>query len=196
MEAKTKTKAPAREATRHRFKVDAYYRMVQAEILPEGHGVELLDGEVFEMPPIGSVHASIVERLTRLLYRTLPEDVAHIRIQNPIRLDDRSEPEPDIAILLPRNDAYRGAHPAPDDIFLVIEVADSSLAFDRDIKAGIYAKSRIVEYWLIDINSGSIQIWRENKSGVYQDYYLAEAGTVVSPRAVPTLEIAVSWLFE
>jgi Uma2 family endonuclease len=134
--------------TTRRFTVEDYYRMAEAGILTPDDRVELLDGEIAEMTPIGSPHAACVDRLNRLLTATVG-DRAIVRVQNPIRLDRYSEPQPDLALLRSRDDFYAAAHPGPADVLLVIEVAHTSEPMDRTVKLPLYARSGIPTAWLV-----------------------------------------------
>lgn len=135
---------------RHRYTVEDYYRMAEIGILAPDARVELIEGEIIDMPPIGAPHASVVTTLQSRLILAIGE-AATVRAQNPVRLDAHNEPEPDIAIARARSDHYRGAHPGPGDVLLVVEVSDSSLRYDRDIKLGLYARFEIPEVWLVDL---------------------------------------------
>lgn len=137
--------APAR----HRLTVADFRRMGEAGILGPEDRVELIAGEIIDMSPIGSLHAALVSRLAMLFSRHVG-DKAVVWIQNPLLLDDVSQPQPDLAILRPRADFYRDGFPGPADVLLAIEVADTSLAFDRGVKAALYAAAGIPETWVID----------------------------------------------
>jgi len=150
------------------FTVDDYHRLAEVGILGEDDRVELLDGQIVEMSPIGPRHAGCVKALTRLLYRTLGDAVV-LGIQDPAVLGTRSEPQPDIAVLKPRADSYRSAHPRPEDILLVIEVADTSLESDRDVKLPLYAGAGIPEAWLVDLEHDVVAVHRHPGPGAYQD---------------------------
>ena len=153
--------APARRL----ISVDAFHRMGETGILGPADRVELIDGEIIDMSPIGALHAAIVDLLARHFARSAGE-TAFIRCQNPLRLDDVSEPEPDIAILRPRADFYTTGHPGPADVLLVIEVADTSLAYDLGVKVPLYARHGIPEVWVIDASTRRTQVFREPiKSG-------------------------------
>lgn len=119
------------------------------------------------MAPIGSQHADWVDRLVRLFVKNLPDDY-RVRPQNPVYLDESNEPEPDIALLKPRQQPYREAHPRPEDVLLIIEVADSSLEYDRDVKLPLYAKHAIPEVWLIDVVANRLEIYRQPQQGDYR----------------------------
>ena len=152
----TDMSTPAQEPIRrHRYTVDDYYRMGEAGILREDDRVELIEGEIVDMTPIGSAHASAVARLQRMLERAAGDN-AVVWIQNPVRLGSYSEPEPDVALVEPRADFYSTAHPTSADVLLIIEVADASLRYDRDIKIPLYARHGIPEVWLVDLESRCI----------------------------------------
>ncbi len=157
------------------FTVDEYHAMGEAGVLsPEEH-VELLDGEILTMPPIGPGHAGDVTRLTYLLITTFGSR-ALVRAQNPVRLDDYSEPHPDIALLRPRDDFYASRHPQPSDVLALIEVAESSLAFDRGKKLRAYARCGIAEYWVVDLHSDEVLVHREPSSAGYAVEYSVPRG--------------------
>ncbi|HET6232273.1 MAG TPA: Uma2 family endonuclease [Longimicrobiaceae bacterium] len=150
--------------TPHRFTVREYYRMAEVGILREGERVELLEGQVVQMTPIGSRHAGTVSLLASLLGRAYGQD-AIISVQNPLRVGDLSEPEPDIAVLRPRDDFYRDSHPTPPDVLLLIEVADTSSGLDRAGKAEIYARAGIAHYWIVDLAAGEVVVHLRAENG-------------------------------
>lgn len=145
---------------RHAYSVDDYYRMAEAGILRRGDRVELIEGEIIDMVPIGSRHAAAVTRIGNTLMFSVGSE-AIVAIQNPVRLSQYSEPQPDIALLRTRDDFYAAAHPGPSDVLLLVEVADSTLRFDRDIKLPLYARHGIPEVWLVDIENAQFTIYRE-----------------------------------
>lgn len=147
--------------------VAAYHRMAEIGILGITQRTELIDGRILTMAPIGSQHADWVDRLVRLFVKNLPDDY-RVRPQNPVYLDESNEPEPDIALLKPRQQPYREAHPRPEDVLLIIEVADSSLEYDRDVKLPLYAKHAIPEVWLIDVVANRLEIYRQPQQGDYR----------------------------
>ena len=153
---------------RRKFTVKQYHQMVEAEILTEDDRVELIKGEIIEMTPIGRRHAACVARLVQLLLIRLGQR-AIIWPQNPIELDDTSEPQPDITLLQPRSDFYESGHPQPQDILLLIEVADTTVESDRQIKIPLYAENGILEVWLVDINEQCIEVYREPSPNGYQN---------------------------
>jgi Uma2 family endonuclease len=140
---------------RWQFTVADFARMLEAGILTEDDRVELIDGEVRAMSPIGPRHVAIVNRLNALLSRQVA-DRAIVSIQNPIQLTDFTEPQPDIAVLRPREDFYAQALPLPEDIVLVVEVAETSLEYDRDEKIPRYAQTQIPEVWLIEVEQATV----------------------------------------
>ena len=155
---------PIAAPSRHLLSVEAFHRMGETGILGPADRVELIDGEIFDMSPIGVLHAAIVDALLRHLSRSVAES-AVIRCQNPLRLDEFSEPEPDVAILRPRADCYTTAHPGPADVLLVIEVADSSLAYDLGTKVPLYARHGIPEVWVIDAATRQTRVFRQPVGG-------------------------------
>ena len=155
------------EVTRRRFTADEYQEMGRAGILREDDYVELIDGEVLAMSPIGPPHIGTVNRLNHLFAR-LVGDAAIVQVQLPVRLDSYSEPQPDLALLRPRADFYGTAAAGPDDVLLAVEVAQSSLAYDRNVKAALYARRGIAEYWIVDLNGGEVIRHTEPVDGRYR----------------------------
>jgi hypothetical protein len=176
---------------KHLFTVDDYYRMYEAGIFSEDDRVELIDGEIVEMSPIGKSHAACVDRLTKLFVQHLGDD-AIVRVQGPIRLDNRSEPQPDIALLRARGDFYASGHPGPADVLLVVEVADTTLSYDRDIKARRYARAGIPEYWLVDLTGEAIDVYSEPGKSRYGLLRLVERGQTIVSLAIPGLTLDVN----
>lgn len=157
---------------RHRLTVRDYYTMAEAGILKVDDRVELIEGELLDRTPIGSRHAAAVDRLNHLLLPRL-SNRAIIRVQQPVRLSDQCEPEPDIAVVAFRADFYESAHPTPADIYLLIEVADCSLVYDRDLKLPLYARCGIPEVWLLDIESNVLRIFRSPVGDTYEQNFSA-----------------------
>ena len=135
---------------RRAFSVDEYHAMVEAGILTKHDRVELLDGEIIAMVPIGSGHASCVMRLSELLSEAVGKR-AIVSVQSPVRLDEASEPQPDLMLLKRRDDFYAAAHPTPADVLLLIEVSDTTVAFDKNVKLSLYARSMIPEVWIVNL---------------------------------------------
>lgn len=150
---------PVTAPARHLISVDEFHRMGEAGIFGPADRVELIDGEIIDMSPIGALHAAIVARLASSFSQRLG-GAAVVWCQNPVRLDDTSEPEPDIAILRPRADFYTTAHPGPADVLLVIEVADTSLAYDLGTKVPLYARHGIPEVWVTDAATRQTRVFR------------------------------------
>ncbi len=173
--------------TRRRFTVDEYHQMAQAGIFSEDDRVELIKGEVVEMTPIGSSHAACVARLIALFTRAGSKGI--LWVQNPVHLSEHSEPEPDFALLQPRPDFYASGHPRPRDILLIIEVADASASYDRDVKIPIYAQAGIVEVWLIDLAKTCVEVYREPTSQGYERVQIVRRGERLTPQAFPQLEV-------
>jgi Uma2 family endonuclease len=171
------------QLARHLFSVDEYDRMIETGILTRDDHVELLEGEIVEMPPIGSHHAGALDRLIALLFRRLPSDRVIIRVQSPIKLDGRSEPQPDVSLLRPREDFYSDSHPIPADIHMLIEVADSSLQSDRQIKIPLYADAGVIEVWLVDLTNSAVTVYSSPAGGRYQDERTLRRGDRISPLA-------------
>lgn len=144
---------------RWKFTIGDYERMGEAGILGPDDRVELVDGEVVEVAPIGSRHAACVNRVNRLLSdRT--GDLAVVSVQNPIRLGDLSQPQPDLALLVPRADYYASHHPEVADVLLVVEVSWSTGAYDRLVKMPLYARHGVRQSWLVDLDGGSVELYR------------------------------------
>ncbi len=180
---------------RKQFTVTDYARMREAGILAEDDRVELIAGEVRQMSPIGSFHAAVVKRLNTLLSRVLDETMI-VSVQDPIRLDDQSEPQPDLAILHYRDDFYAHAHPVADDVLLVIEVADSSAEYDREEKMPRYAAANIAEAWLIDLTADRIEQYSQPRNGIYRLKQIIERGEMLQSQVVSTIHIPTERFFE
>ncbi|MDH3292605.1 MAG: Uma2 family endonuclease [Gemmatimonadota bacterium] len=172
------------------FTVADYHRLAELGILHEDDRVELLNGQVIVMGPIGPRHAGCVDALNRLLSR-LVGDFGIVRVRNPVVLGHRAEPEPDLAILRPRADWYRGSHPRPNDVLLVVEVADTSLEYDRDVKLPLYAAASIPEVWLVDLDGERIEAYRAPGSEGYGDLVTASRGETLSALHLAGLTLGV-----
>jgi Uma2 family endonuclease len=173
---------------RRLFTVDEYYEMARAGIIKPDERVELLDGEIVPMNPINSPHAWGVVRLNRL-FSVFPDRFV-VFVQSPLRLSDRSEPEPDI--VLAQLDTPEDRHPGPDDVSLVIEVADSSIRVDRLRKLPMYARARIPEYWIVDLNAERIEVYRDPMRSRYRSVAAFGRGETVSPLCAPDLVVDVT----
>jgi Uma2 family endonuclease len=179
---------------RYRFSVDEYLRMGETGILTESDRVELIDGEIIDMPPIGIPHAGAVKRIANLFARQLGERVV-LSVQDPIRIGDFSLPEPDIALLRPRDDFYASAYPTPEDILMLVEVAESSVRYDRDKKLPLYAAAGVKECWLVDIPARKLVICRDASADGYRRVHEPEHLTSVTPESIPDCAIDLSGLF-
>ena len=186
---------PARVADvqRYRFTVDEFARMGEAGVFTEDDRVELIDGEILEMTPIGPLHAWIVDRLTELIVTRLAGKV-HVRIQNPIRLGSHTEPQPDLVVAR-RSSAYAERHPGPDDILLVIEVADSSPRYDRLEKLPRYGKAGIPETWLVDVEARTVTVCTEPGADGYAHQNVRRRGDTLAATSVPELGFPVDDVF-
>ena len=176
---------------RHPLTVADYHRMGEAGILSEADRVELIEGELVAMSPVGSLHVGTVHALNRLLVRAVG-DRGLVSVQSPIRLDDRSEPEPDVAVLRPRADDYRTALPTPPDVLLVIEVSDSTLAYDRTVKAPLYAVHGLPEMWIVDLVGQKVEVHRKPEGGRYTDVSRGGGGDTLGPVLLPGVAVPVT----
>jgi Uma2 family endonuclease len=179
---------------RHRLTVGEYYRMGEAGILPPDAHVELIEGEIIDMPPIGSPHAGTVDYIADVL-RLACSGRAIVRVQNPVFLDMHSEPQPDIALLRPRPDFYRSAHPTPADVLLIVEVADTSPAYDTQIKMPLYARHGIPEVWLTDLPNRRFLVHRIPTQMGFQDVQTLTDLSAVTPLLLPEVSIELSDVF-
>ena len=175
---------------KHYFNVDEYYRMTQAGIFSEDDRIELIEGEVVEMSPIGSSHQGCVDQLSSVVMEKIGR-AAIVRVQGPVHIDEYSEPQPDISLLKPRQDFYRRAHPTPTDVLLVIEVADTSLEYDRNVKLPLYARSGIPEAWLIILAKDSVEVHSEPKNGKYQKVQRLKRGKTLASPTIAGLKVNV-----
>jgi Uma2 family endonuclease len=173
---------------RWRFTVEEYERMGEVGIFDPADRVELLDGEIVTMSPIGPKHAGVVNGIAEHLIVRLAGR-ATVIVQNPLRLLPRSEPQPDLVVARFRRDFYRSAHPTAEDVLLVIEVADSSLRTDRAIKLPIYARQGIVEVWIIDLATDVVHVHTDPVDGAYREVRTVRSGELLTPRAVPDFEL-------
>jgi Uma2 family endonuclease len=170
-----------------RFTVEQFHEMGRTGILAPDERVELIDGELIEMAPIGARHLRAVNRLTRALIAAVG-DAAIVSVQNPVALADDSEPQPDVSLL--RNESETAVRiPNTNDVLLLIEVADATLQYDRTIKLPLYAKHGILEVWIVNLADGVVEIYREPKDGAYRVKLERGADNTVAPSALPSAEI-------
>jgi Uma2 family endonuclease len=177
-----------------KFTIEQYHKMAEVGILTEEDRVELIKGEIVEMSPIGLKHAATVNRLNQLFHRKLGDRVL-VSVQNPIQLTNNSEPQPDLSLLKPRADFYETKTPEVNDIFLIVEVADTTIIYDRDVKIPLYAENGIPEAWLIDVNDRSLIIYRQPTPEGYQTTQVLNGEENLSLLAFPEITINVSEIF-
>lgn len=175
---------------RRRLTVDDFHRMAQAGILTEDDRVELLDGELIMMSPIGSRHAATVKRSNHVFAHRGRGRVI-VGVQDPIRIGEQSEPQPDLVLLRPRADYYADAHPEARDVLLVIEVADASVEIDREVKGPLYARAGIAEMWLANLVEDCLEVFRSPSHEGYMEVQKYRRGQRLSPLALPDLIVAV-----
>jgi Uma2 family endonuclease len=174
-----------------RFTVAEYERMVEAGVFRSDDRVELIEGEIIEMTPLGNPHASVVDRLTTLMVR-LVGDRAIVRVQGPVRFVGlHSRPQPDLVLLAPRADYYAGGAPGTREIFLLIEAMDTSVAYDRRRKTPLYARARVPEVWLVDIPAGVVEVHNNPGERGYRDVRTTLRGETLSPQAFPEIVLRV-----
>lgn len=179
---------------RRQFTVVDYARMRETGILREDDRVELIDGEIYLMSPLGSLHIAIVNRLNKLLMQQVG-DAAIVSVQNAVQLNDYSEPQPDITLLSPRDDYYEHALARPDDILLLIEVADTSLVYDRDLKLPRYAASGVDEVWIIDAERRVIEQYSRPAQGQYTQINKFLPGNAIQSKTLPQIAFAIDQIF-
>jgi Uma2 family endonuclease len=178
------------QVLRRLFTVEEYHSMARTGILGEDDRVELIEGEVKQMTPIGSRHAAAVKRLTELFFNNVRKR-AIVSVQDPIRLGEHSEPQPDLALLRPRPDFYSPAHPGPEDVLLVIEVAETSADYDRAIKLPLYARGGILEVWLVNLEGEAIEVYHSPSPEGYRERQTLCRGDRISPISFPELKLLV-----
>jgi len=178
------------QVARRMFTTDEFHRMATAGILAEDDRVELIEGEIVCMSPIGSPHAASVDRLAALLIRRLGRR-ANVRIQGPIVLGRHSEPQPDVTVLKPREDFYATEHPGPKDVLLLIEVADTSGAYNRGTKLPLYARSGIREVWIVDVVERTLEAYRRPTLRGYRERRELSLKQNVAPVAFPRTRLRV-----
>lgn len=181
--------APAR----HRLDVGAYYRMAEAGILSHPQRVELIEGDIFDMNPIGSPHAAVTRRLEQQFARAVADGIVLVSVQNPLRLDTYNEPQPDFVALPPRPDAYAASHPGAADALLLVEVSDSSLEHDRKTKLPVYAKFGVPEVWIVDLFGGAVEVYRDPTEGRYASSVRMTQGSL-TPVRIPEATINIATL--
>ncbi len=179
----------------HRFTVEEYYRMGEVGILAPDARVELLNGQIYDLLPVGPFHCGVETRLQTFFFGAA-KGLYTVRIQNPVHLNDGSEPMPDLALVKPRTDYYASEHPQPADVFLLVEVARTSLPFDRKAKLVAYALAGITEYWIVNLKAKTVEVHRGPLPiGEYSQTSRHKKGDTIAPVAFPDLQITVADLF-
>jgi Uma2 family endonuclease len=186
--------AAADPPRRHRLTVADYYRMAEVGILDPEARVELIDGEIIDMAPPGSPHAATVHYLNEVLVRAAAGR-ATVLVQNPVRLDEYNEPQPDLALLQRRDDFYRERHPRAGDVLLIVEVAATSLKFDRETKLPLYARHAIPEMWLVDLGGRRLLRWSAPRDGSYAVVDEPDLGSALEVAALPGVALDLRRLF-
>jgi Uma2 family endonuclease len=181
--------------TEHRFSVRDYYRMAEIGVLPPNARVELLHGRIIDMLPIGPFHGGLVNRLVRI-FHDKGKARWTVSPQNPLHLDDYSEPQPDIMLLNPAAGDYTSRHPEPQDVFLVIEVSDTTLDYHREEKLPAYARAGIAEVWILNLNEPCIEVYRDPNFTGYVSKSVLIAGNQARPQAFPDLALDVAELLK
>jgi len=175
---------------KHLTDIAEWHRMGEAGIFPPEARLELIEGEILTMAPIGFNHAGHVNRLTRLFILAL-NDIASVRIQSPLQLGDLSEPEPDLLLVHPDPHDYTNRHPTASDVLLVIEVSDSTLRFDREQKRRLYANHNIPEYWIVNLIDNCLEVYRHPLNGDYSDRSVLGKTDKLTLAALPAIQVEV-----
>lgn len=180
---------------RHRITVDEYYRMAEVGLLAQDARVELIEGEIFDMAPIGSRHGGIVSRLDHRLIHAIG-DGAIARVQQPLRLSRSSEPQPDLAIVRVREDFYTRSHPTASDVLLIVEVSETTFRYDQRIKAPLYARHGIPELWIIDLEHLQMHLLRSPQGETYAELSVITEPGLLTLAADPRLEVDLRGLLK
>jgi Uma2 family endonuclease len=175
-----------------KFSAHEYHRMVKVGIFGDDERLELIEGEVVEMAPVGDPHGLCVSQVNKRLVMGVG-DRALVWVHGPVRLGTASVPEPDLALLRPRS--YRGGGPTAEDVLLIVEVADTSLRYDQTTKLRLYASAGIPEYWIVSVEGEWIDVYRSPESDGYRERRRAASGAIVSPAAFPDVHVAVTDVF-
>jgi len=179
----------------HKITTNEYYRMAEIGIIRKDMRVELLGGQIIAMAPIGPRHQLVIDQLNRILMCMVDANTT-VRIQGPIRLDTYHAPQPDVAVVLRRWHDYPSDHPGPADVHLLIEVADSSLPEDTTIKAELYARFGIQEYWIVDLTTDVVLVHRNPENGVYGVIHSRGSEEYLQIAALPAIMVHVAEIFE
>ncbi|PYJ56695.1 MAG: Uma2 family endonuclease [Verrucomicrobia bacterium] len=181
--------------TKHRFSVKEYYRMAETGVLKPDARVELLNGEIIDMSPIGPFHGGVVKRLIDL-FTQASKGRWWVCVQDPVHLDDHSEPEPDLMLLKRDPGSYTSRHPEPEDVYLLVEVSDASLATDREEKLPIYSRAGIAEVWIVNLVDLTVEVYREPHFTGYGSKTILRAGDQARPQAFPDAVVDVAELLK
>lgn len=179
----------------HRYTVADYHRMGEAEIIAPNDRVELIQGEIIDMTPIGSGHAGIVNKLNSIFAQQVRHNMI-VSTQNPVVLNDFSEPQPDLALLRYREDFYSNSHPRAEDVLLIVEVADTTLQYDREIKLPLYARAGIPEVWLVDVEAKGVGCYLDPEEGRYIEHKNLDDLKSVQPTALEAISFDLSDIFK
>jgi Uma2 family endonuclease len=183
--------APAK----HRFSVEEYYRMAETGVLHPDARVELLNGEIIDMSPIGPFHGGVVNYLNEV-FTAACRSRWRTTIQNPVRLDDHSEPQPDLVLAKPAPDFYRKRHPQPGDVFLLVEISDTSLTLDHEDKLPAYGRAGITEVWIVNLADLTVEIYREPHFTGFGSKTVLRSGDQAKPQAFPDVAVDVAELLK
>ena len=181
--------------THHRFSVQDYYRMAETGVLRPDARVELLDGRIIDMSPIGPFHGGVTDYLTEA-FTAASKGRWRTRVQNSLRLNDHSEPQPDLVLARPAPDFYRKRHPQPEDIFLLVEVSDSTLETDQEDKLPAYGRAGIAEVWIVNLNELTVEVYREPNFAGYGSKTVLRAGEQAKPLMFPDTAVDVAELLK
>ncbi len=176
---------------KHLTNLDEWRRLGEAAIFPPDSRLELINGEILEMAPIGFNHAGHLKRINKLFTKLVADNVI-TSVQDPLQLGDLSEPEPDFMLLKPNDDYYTSRHPAADDVLLLIEVADSSLSFDQNQKLRLYALHGIPEYWLLNLNDSCLEVYRKPNGEVYAEKTTLHEGDTITLSQLAEISIRMA----
>jgi Uma2 family endonuclease len=179
----------------HRISVKEYYRMAETGVLPPDARVELVDGQIIDMSPIGPFHGRVTKFLNQF-FTTASHGRWIVGVQDPAQLDDYSEPQPDLTLLKPSADFYGRQHPRPEDVFLLVEISDSSLERDQEVKLPAYARSGIAEVWIVNLNDQTIEVYRQPHFAGYSSKVILNAGDKACPQAFPDVSLDVAELLK
>src|ERR1017187_5808317 len=172
--------------TKHRFSVKEYYRMAETGVLRPDARVELLDGQIIDMSPIGPFHGSVTKHLIQL-FTGAAKDRWITAVQDPVRLDEHSEPQPDLMLLKPVPDFYRKRHPHPEDVYLLVEISDTTLETDQEEKLPAYGRAGIAEVWIVNLTDRTIEVYREPHFAGYGSKTILRSGDKACPVAFPDI---------